>query len=143
MWSQRFLEQRRHINRYLLRRITVMVDKIFGRLHQMSRLEKMEIRRVTEEKNMDFKRHFWVRTDRFDNQFDFVDQRKIPKTDEVSTLSNCANDNTTNQRNDDVRKKMETRYYKSLFQRQWKLHMKINLCRKNWNYKCEKQLGDY
>lgn len=64
---------------------------------------------------MDFKRHFCVRTDRFDNQFDFVDRRKIPKTDEVSTLSNCANDNTINQRNDDVRKKMETRYYKSLF----------------------------
>lgn len=35
-----------------------MVDKIFGRLHQMSRLEKMEIRRVTEENKYGFQKAF-------------------------------------------------------------------------------------
>lgn len=51
MWSQRFLEQRRYINRSLLRRITVMVDQIFGRLHQMFILEKMKKIRIVTEKN--------------------------------------------------------------------------------------------
>lgn len=35
-----------------------MVHKIFGWLHQMSRLEKMDIRRVTEENKYGFQKAF-------------------------------------------------------------------------------------